>query len=84
MRAGKARYKQLTARRGPIRALIAVEHSMITAIWHMLNDNVPSHEPGGYFTRRDPERATRRAINQLNQLNQLGFTVPLNLRKDAA
>ncbi|MFE3645673.1 hypothetical protein [Streptomyces sp. NPDC059169] len=30
------RYKRLTARRGPIRALVAVEHSIITAIWHIL------------------------------------------------
>ncbi|WP_338676331.1 hypothetical protein V1460_27655 [Streptomyces sp. SCSIO 30461] len=36
---------------------------------------------GDYFTRRDPERATRRAINQLNQLD---FTVTLNPREDTA
>ncbi|MER5793313.1 IS110 family transposase [Streptomyces sp. NPDC001980] len=78
----QARYKRQTARRGPIKALVAVEHSIITAVWHMLNDNVPYHELGGdYFTRRDPERATRRAINQLNQL---GFTVTLNPREDTA
>ncbi|MET7711094.1 transposase, partial [Streptomyces sp. NPDC005407] len=72
----QARYKRLTARRGPLKALVAVEHSIITAIWHMLTDNVPYQEPGGtYFTQRDPERATRRAINQLNQL---GYTVTLN------
>ncbi|MFC8248626.1 IS110 family RNA-guided transposase, partial [Streptomyces chartreusis] len=72
----QARYKRLTARRGPLRALVAVEHSIITAIWHMLTDNVPYRELGGaYFTQRDPERATRRAINALNQL---GYTVTLN------
>ncbi|MGW9026247.1 hypothetical protein ACWGQ5_19025 [Streptomyces sp. NPDC055722] len=32
----QARYKRLTARRGPTKALIAVEHSIIAAIWHML------------------------------------------------
>ncbi|MCX4647222.1 IS110 family transposase [Streptomyces sp. NBC_01446] len=72
----QARYKRLTSRRGPLRALVAVEHSMITAIWHMLTDRIPYHELGGdYFTRRDPERATRRAINALNDL---GYTVTLN------
>ncbi|GAA3380776.1 IS110 family transposase [Streptomyces sannanensis] len=77
-----ARYKRLTARRGPLRALVAVEHSIITAIWHMLTDNVAYQELGGdYFTRRDPERATRRAITQLNQL---GYTVTLNPRETAA
>ncbi|MEU3788143.1 IS110 family transposase [Streptomyces sp900129855] len=78
----QARYKRLTARRGPMRALVAVEHSIITAIWHMLTDNVIYHELGGtYFTQRDPERATRRAINALNQL---GYTVTLNPLESAA
>jgi transposase len=78
----QARYKRLTARRGPLRALVAVEHSIITAIWHMLTDNVPYRELGGtYFSQRDPERATRRAINALNQL---GYTVTLNPIEDAA
>ncbi|OIK23511.1 IS110 family transposase, partial [Streptomyces malaysiense] len=55
----QARYKRLTARRGPLRALVAVEHSIVTAIWHMLTDNVAYHELGGtYFAQRDPERAT--------------------------
>lgn len=78
----QARYKRLTARRGPLKALVAVEHSIITAIWHMLTDNVPYRELGGaYFTQRDPERATRRAINALNQL---GYTVTLNPIEGAA
>jgi hypothetical protein len=72
----QARYKRLTSRRGPIKALVAVEHSIITAVWHMLSDNVPYHELGGsYFTQRDPERAARRAISRLNEL---GYQVTLN------
>ncbi|MGW2932108.1 hypothetical protein ACWDA7_09600 [Streptomyces sp. NPDC001156] len=78
----QARYKRLTARRGPLKALVAVEHSIITAIWHMHTDSVPYHELGGdYFTQRDPERAARRAINALNQL---GYTVTLNPIESAA
>ena len=78
----QARCKRLTARRGPLRALVAVEHSIITAIWHMLTDNVPYHELGGtYFTQRDPERATRRAITALSQL---GYTATLNPLEGAA
>jgi transposase len=78
----QARYKRLTARRGPLKALVAIEHSIITAIWHMLTDNQPYQELGGtHFTQRDPERATRWAINQLNQL---GYTVTLNPIENAA
>ncbi|MFJ9382099.1 IS110 family transposase [Streptomyces sp. NPDC101455] len=78
----QARYKRLTARRGPLKALVAIEHSIITAIWHMLTDHVAYHELGGtYFIQRDPERATRRAIKALNQL---GYTVTLNPLESAA
>jgi transposase len=72
----QARYKRLTSRRGPIKALVAVEHSIITAIWHMLSNDLPYHDLGGdYFTRRDPERAARRAVSRLNEL---GFRVTRN------
>jgi transposase len=78
----QARYRRLTARRGVMKALVAVEHSIITAIWHMLTTNSPYHDLGGsYFTQRDPERATRRAITQLNQL---GYSVTLNPLGNAA
>ncbi|GBE68228.1 IS110 family transposase [Mycobacterium heckeshornense] len=30
------RYKRLAARRGPPRALVAIEHSLLIAIWHIL------------------------------------------------
>ncbi|MEU1268479.1 hypothetical protein [Streptomyces sp. NPDC005799] len=36
---------------------------------------------GTYFAQRDPERATRHAINTLNQL---GYTVTLNPLEGAA
>ncbi|GAA1889452.1 hypothetical protein GCM10009753_17620 [Streptantibioticus ferralitis] len=32
----EAPYKRLAARRGALRVLVAVEHSIITAIWHVL------------------------------------------------
>ncbi|WP_176986095.1 hypothetical protein [Streptomyces sp. 2231.1] len=48
----------------------------------MLTENIAYHELGGtYFAQRDPERATRRAINALKQL---GYTVTLNPPQGAA
>ncbi len=42
----------------------------------MLTGDVDYHDLGSdYLARRDPERAARRAIRQLNQL---GYTVTLN------
>jgi transposase len=78
----QARYRRLTSRRGVMKAQVAVEHLITTAIWHMLTTNSPYHDLGGaYFAQRDPERSTRRAITQLNQL---GFTVTLNPIGNAA
>lgn len=80
----QARYKRLTARRGPLTALVAVEHSIITAIWHIPTGHIAYQDLGGtHFTQRDTERAARRAINQLNQLG-CTITITLDPRESAA
>jgi hypothetical protein len=44
-------------------------HSIITGCRHMLSTGELYQEAGGdYFTRRDPERATRRLVAQLERL----------------
>jgi transposase len=64
-----AQYQRLRARRGHGRALGAVKHSILCACWHILTTGELYREPGGdYFTRRDPERATRRLVAQLERL----------------
>ena len=46
---------------------------ILTAVWHMLTDDVDYHDLGGdYFARLDPERAMLRIVRQANAL---GFTV---------
>jgi transposase len=68
-----ARYQRLTPRLGKKKAIVALEHSILTAVWHMLTHDVDYHDLGGdYFTRLDPDRALRRIIRQANAL---GFTV---------
>lgn len=68
-----ARYRRLVPRLGKKKAIVAVEHSILTAVWHMLTDNVDYQDLGGdYFTRRDPVAAMRRITRQANAL---GFTV---------
>jgi transposase len=64
-----AQYQRLRPRRGHGRALGAVKHSIITACWHMLTTGELYREAGGdYYTHRDPERATRRLVKQLEAL----------------
>jgi len=70
-----ARYRRIASRRGPVKAIVAIEHTMLTAIWHMLTNGVAYHDLGGdYYTRRAPDKTKQRAVNQLRQL---GYTVTL-------
>jgi hypothetical protein len=60
-------------RLGKKEAIVALQHSRLTAVWHMLTDDADYHDLGGdYFSRVDPERAMRRIVRQANAL---GFTV---------
>ena len=71
----QAQYQRLRPRRGHKKALGAVKHTVICAVWHMLTTGEIYHDLGaGYFTRRNPERRTKRLIRQLEQL---GHTVTL-------
>ena len=70
-----AKYRRIAARRGPMKAIVAVEHSMLVAIWHMLTDGTFYQDPGAdYFTRLKPLRAKKRAVDQLRAL---GYQVEL-------
>ncbi len=71
-----ARYRRIATRRGPMKALVAIEHTLLTAIWHMLTRDVGYTDLGGdYYTRRNPDKTKQRA---LQQLRDLGYSVTLN------
>lgn len=77
-----AKYKRIAVRRGPMRALVAVERAMLIAIWHMLSTGELYQDPGpDYFTRRTPAKAKARAITQLESL---GYAVELHPLEKAA
>ena len=62
-----AKYRRIAARRGPKKALVAIEHAILVAIWNMAHTGALYHDPGAdYYTRRDPERARRNAVHQLS------------------
>jgi transposase len=64
-----AQYQRLRPRRGHKKALGAVKHSIIVAVWHMLTTGELYRELGGdYFRKRDPERTTKRLVAQLEAL----------------
>jgi transposase len=71
-----AKYQRIAARRGPKKALVAVEHAILTTLWTMAHTGALYDDPGAdYLTRRDPERLKARA---LSQLQRLGYQVTLD------
>jgi transposase len=72
----QALYRRKKAHLGHGRAIGAVKHSIICACWHILSTGELYSDLGGdYYTRRDPERQTRRLVAQLQRL---GHTVTLH------
>ena len=71
-----AQYRQIARRRGPNKAAVAVAHSLLDVIWHLLTTGEVFADLGAdYFTsRQDKEHQARRLISQLEKL---GFTVQL-------
>ena len=68
----QAFFKRLAVRRGYLKALVATEHRMLVAVWHMLSNSAVYTDLGGaHFTRLDPQKAIRQA---LRKLKQLGYT----------
>jgi transposase len=67
-----AQYARLKARRGVNKASVAVAHSILTAVWHMLCTGEIYVDLGGdYYARRNPERQTKRLIAQLEKLGHI-------------
>lgn len=70
-----ARYRRIAARRGPQKANVAIQRSMLIAIWQMGTNGCLYNDPGAdYFTRLHPDRAKTRAIQQLQAM---GYQVTL-------
>ena len=71
-----AQFHRLRARRGDKRAAVAVAHSILIVVYHLLaNSEAIFTELGGdYFRKRNPEQERRRAVRQLEAL---GFVVAL-------
>lgn len=69
------KYRRIAVRRGPMKALVAIERTLLTAIWNMLTTGELYTDPGADLqNRRNPEQAKNRAIDQLKRL---GYTVSL-------
>jgi hypothetical protein len=73
-----AQYRRLAPRRGKKRALIAVGHSLLVIIYHVLKHKVEYKDLGSdYFDRLEPERLRRYLVKRLERL---GYDVRLSIR----
>jgi transposase len=64
-----AQYRRLAARRGRKRALVAVGHSLLVIIYHVLGKQVEYQDLGpGYFDGLEPERVKRYLVKRLQAL----------------
>jgi transposase len=64
-----AQYRRLAGRRGKKRALVALGHTILVIIYHLLKDQTTYRELGpDYFDRSESERLTRTLVRRLERL----------------
>jgi len=64
----QARYRRVMRHRGHKKAVVAVAHAMLRAVYHLLAEGTTYREPGAaYYDRRHTHRVTRRAIQLLER-----------------
>lgn len=70
-----AKYRRIAARRGGIKAIVAIEHSILIAVWNMGITGEAFADLGpDYYARLHPDRTKTHAIHQLRNL---GYDVTL-------
>ena len=71
-----AQYARIARRRGPNKAAVAVAHSMLDTVWHLLTTGALYQDPGAdYFQRwHDPDAEAKRLKRRIEAL---GYTVTL-------
>jgi transposase len=71
----KDKYHRLKARRGPLRAAVAIAHKILVAAHHLLSRQVPYQDLGAAYL--DNMDKTRTTANLVRRLERLGYAVTL-------
>jgi transposase len=70
-----AQYRRLAARRGDKRAILAVAHTILVTLYHMLKRGTSYQDLGAnYFDQRDAQAVLRRSVRRIEAL---GYKVTL-------
>ena len=76
-----AHYHRLARRRGKQKAVVAVAHSVLVILYHVLRDKQPYTDLGAdYFDKLDIKKVER---HHIRRLEQLGYTVSLTPKEAA-
>lgn len=70
-----ARFHRLAARRGKKRAAIAVAHSILKSVYHVLKDDVSYHELGAEYLNSRIEDKRKKYLKK--ELEKMGYTVQI-------
>lgn len=71
----RTQFLRIKSRRGAKKAIMAVAASMLTAVYHMLRDNIPYRDLGAdHFDQRDKRQVAKRLVKRLGDL---GYSVEL-------
>lgn len=78
----RAQYARLAARRGRNRAAVAVGHSLLVVLYHLMKNPESEYQDLGvaYFDQRNPARQVKHLVKRLNSL---GFDVTLTAHAPA-
>ena len=74
-----AHYRRLAARRGAKRAIVAVAHTILIIIYHLLRDGTTYRELGStYYDERDRHATERRLVRRLEALGNRVTVEPVD------
>lgn len=77
-----AQYQRIASRRGAKKAALAVAHSILVIIYHILRDQSRYQDLGGnYFDERDRQAVQKRLVKRLERM---GYQVELQPRDQAS
>ena len=74
-----AQFQRISARRGKKRAYVAVAHSMLIAIYHILKDNTPFVDLGSEYYKFNKERKINLYLKKLKALGWESDTAAVSL-----
>src|SRR5208337_4801198 len=78
----KDKFHRLKARRGALRAALAIAHKILVSAYHMLAKNLPYRELGEAYLDRIAQ--TRTVANLKRRIERLGYNVTLEPKAEPA